>query len=137
MANRSLLLAIGLILFLIGMGLVLTFNPLLAVIGAFLVIYTIIGLRIIFQYEKGLLFTLGKYSGMMDAGLMWFLPIIQTMVKIDTRVQTIDLPKQEVITKDNVPVKINATVFFKVQYPDKAVLPPVLSALCFQDPWAK
>ncbi len=122
MINKNIMIIIGIIFILISILMIVTFKPLISFIGVLLLVYALSGLRIIFQYEKGLLFTLGKYNGIMDAGLMWFLPIIQSMVKIDTRVQTIDLPKQEVITKDNVPVKINATVFFKVQYPDKAVL---------------
>ncbi len=92
------------------------------IVGIFIILYTLAGIRIIYQYETGVLFTLGKYKGLLNAGLVWVAPIIQSLRKIDTRIQTIDLPKQEVITKDNVPVKINATVFFRVQYPDKAVL---------------
>ncbi len=91
-------------------------------LGVLLVLYALGGIRIIYQYEKGVLFTLGKYQGLLDAGLVWVAPVIQALRKIDLRIQTIDLPKQEVITKDNVPVKINATVFFRVQYPEKAVL---------------
>ena len=93
-----------------------------AVFGLIILIYALSGIKIIYQYEKGVLFTLGKYKGMLEAGLVWVAPVIQNLRKIDLRIQTIDLPKQEVITKDNVPVKINATVFFRVRYPDKAVL---------------
>lgn len=92
------------------------------VLGGFILVYALAGIKIIYQYEKGVLFTLGKYQGLLDAGLVWAAPVIQNLRKIDLRIQTIDLPKQEVITKDNVPVKINATVFFRVQYPEKAVL---------------
>ncbi|NOZ81799.1 MAG: slipin family protein [Candidatus Micrarchaeota archaeon] len=94
----------------------------LIAVGILLLVYTLAGIRIIYQYEKGVLFVLGRYQGLLEPGFVWFAPIIQSLVKIDLRIQTIDLPKQEVITKDNVPVKINATVFFKVQFPDKSVL---------------
>jgi regulator of protease activity HflC (stomatin/prohibitin superfamily) len=109
---------------LLFISLVLVFlgDVLLRFTGAVILLYALAGIKIIYQYEKGVLFTLGKYQGLLDAGLVWVAPIIQTLRKIDLRIQTIDLPKQEVITKDNVPVKINATVFFRVQYPDKAVL---------------
>ncbi len=85
-------------------------------------IYAFCGLKVIYQYEKGVLFTLGRFVGVLDAGLVWIAPIFQSIKKIDLRIQTVDLPKQEVITKDNVPIKVNGTVFFKVQYPEKAVL---------------
>ncbi len=109
-------------LLLIGIGLVLIGDITLKSIGALIALYALAGIKIIYQYEKGVLFTLGKYQGLLDAGLVWAAPVIQSLRKIDLRIQTIDLPKQEVITKDNVPVKINATVFFRVQLPDKAVL---------------
>ncbi len=110
------------VLLISGIFLILSKNIKLIGFGVILLIYTLAGIRIIYQYEKGVLFTLGKYQGLLEPGFVWFAPIIQNLVKIDLRIQTIDLPKQEVITKDNVPVKINATVFFRVQYPEKAVL---------------
>ncbi len=109
-------------LLLIGIGLVLIGDITIKSIGALIALYALAGIKVIYQYEKGVLFTLGKYQGLLDAGLVWAAPVIQSLRKIDLRIQTIDLPKQEVITKDNVPVKINATVFFRVQLPDKAVL---------------
>lgn len=80
------------------------------------------GFRIVMQYEKGIVFTLGRYSDTRDAGLRWFIPYIQTMEKIDMRIETADVPKQEVMTKDNIPVNINAVVYFKVKNPEKAVI---------------
>lgn len=85
-------------------------------------IYFISGIRIIYQYERGVKFTLGRYSGLMGPGLRYIFPVIQTMVKVDMRVVTIDVPKQEVMTKDNVPTKINAVVYFRVKDADKAVI---------------
>ncbi len=89
-----------------------------------LIIFFIIipGLRIVMQYEKGIIFTLGRYTSTKEPGLRWFLPIIQTMQKIDMRIMTVDVPKQEVMTKDNIPVNINAVVYFKVKNPENAVI---------------
>ena len=111
-----------LILLLVGIALIFAIGGKAIIVGILIFLYALAGIKIIYQYEKGVIFTLGKYKGLLDAGLVWVAPIIQNLRKIDMRIQTIDLPKQEVITKDNVPVKINATVFFRVQYPDKAVL---------------
>ncbi len=91
-------------------------------IGFPLLIYTILGLRVIYDYERGVLFTLGKFVGLLGGGLVWYAPGIQNLRKIDLRVQHIDIPGQEVMTKDNVPVRINAAVFFRIEYPDKVVL---------------
>ena len=80
------------------------------------------GFRIVMQYEKGVVFTLGRYTSTRDPGLRWFIPYIQTMQKIDMRIMTVDVPKQEVMTKDNIPVNINAVVYFKVKNPENAVI---------------
>jgi len=80
------------------------------------------GLRVINQYEKGVILTLGKYTGTRQPGLNWIFIGIQNMIKTDMRITTIDIPQQEVITKDNVPVGINAVVYFQVQSAEKALL---------------
>jgi len=74
------------------------------------------------EYERGVVFTLGRYSGVRGPGIVIILPVLQKMIKIDTRVVTFDVPPQDIITKDNIPVKVNAVVYFRVIYPDKAVL---------------
>ncbi len=89
----------------------------------FLIIFIVIpGFRIVMQYEKGIIFTLGRYTSTRDPGLRWFIPYIQTMQKIDMRIMTVDVPKQEVMTKDNIPVNINAVVYFRVKDPERAVV---------------
>lgn len=89
----------------------------------FLIIFIVIpGFRIVMQYEKGIIFTLGRYTSTRDPGLRWFVPYIQTMQKIDMRIMTVDVPKQEVMTKDNIPVNINAVVYFRVKDPERAVV---------------
>jgi regulator of protease activity HflC (stomatin/prohibitin superfamily) len=81
-----------------------------------------LGLKLIFQYERGVVFTLGVYSGIRGPGLTWIIPIVQVIQKIDMRIQTIDVPGQEVMTKDNVPARINGVVYFKVVKPDDAII---------------
>ncbi len=80
------------------------------------------GLRVVDQYEKGVVLTLGKYTGTRQPGLTWIFPGIQRMIKVDMRITTVDIPQQEVITKDNVTVGINAVVYFNVVSAERAVL---------------
>jgi regulator of protease activity HflC (stomatin/prohibitin superfamily) len=87
-----------------------------------IVFFIIFGLRIVDQYERGVILTLGKYTGTRQPGLTWILIGIQRMIKVDLRIATVDIPQQEVITKDNVTVGINAVVYFKVDSAEKAVL---------------
>ena len=80
------------------------------------------GIRTVRQFERGIVFTLGKYSGMRGPGLHVIIPYIQTMTRDDVRTTPIDVPKQEVITKDNVTVGVDAIVYFRVLDPSKALL---------------
>lgn len=80
------------------------------------------GFRIVKQYERGIIFTLGRYTSTRNPGLRLIIPYIQTMQKVDVRSTPIDVPKQEVITKDNVTVGVDAIVYFRVISPSKAVL---------------
>lgn len=90
----------------------------IGIIGFFI----LIGLRIVDQYERGVILTLGKYTSTKQPGLTWIFVGIQRMTKVDLRIATVDIPQQEVITKDNVTVGINAVVYFKVDSAEKAVL---------------
>ncbi|MCS6789226.1 MAG: slipin family protein [Patescibacteria group bacterium] len=80
------------------------------------------GLRVINQFERGVVLTLGKYTSTKQPGLTWILIGIQKMIKVDLRIITATIPQQEAITKDNVPVGINAVVYFRVESAEKAVL---------------
>ncbi|MCB0335115.1 MAG: slipin family protein, partial [Bdellovibrionales bacterium] len=80
------------------------------------------GVFIFKEYERGVLFTLGRYAGMKDPGLRWIWPGIQKVIKIDQRTITMDIPTQDVITKDNVSVKVNAVLYYRVVSPEKAVI---------------
>ncbi len=80
------------------------------------------GLRVVDQYDRGVMLTLGKYTSTRQPGLTWIFIGIQTMQKVDLRITTVDIPQQEVITRDNVPVGINAVVYFQVESAEKAIL---------------
>src|SRR3989338_3343624 len=86
------------------------------------VIIVLSSIRIINQNEKGLGFTLGKFTGIRNPGLNLVVPIIQRMVVVDMRVRTADIQKQQVMTKDNVPVDVNGVVFFKVDKVEDAII---------------
>jgi regulator of protease activity HflC (stomatin/prohibitin superfamily) len=92
------------------------------VILVVLVVLLFMSLRIINQYEKGVVFTLGRFTGVREPGLRVLVPIFQRMVVVDMRVRTIDIEKQQVMTKDNVPVDVNGVVFFKVLKVQDAVI---------------
>lgn len=82
----------------------------------------LISLRQINQYERGVKFTMGRYSSMVEPGWKIVFPIIQSMTKVDLRLKAIDVPPQDAITKDNVSAKINAVIYYKVVDPAKAIL---------------
>lgn len=95
---------------------------LLAFLAIIIVLVLISGIRIVNQYERGVVLTLGKYTGTRNPGFNIIIPIIQVMQKIDVRSTPIDVAKQEVITKDNVTVGVDAVVYLRVVDPAKAVL---------------
>lgn len=82
----------------------------------------IAGVRILPEYERGVLFRLGRYAGIRTAGLRWIIPGVDRMVRIGLREIVMDVPSQEVITRDNVSVKVNAVLYFRVLHPEKAVI---------------
>ena len=86
------------------------------------IILLLSGLKIVDQYERGVVLTLGKYTSTRQPGLTWVLIGVQRMIKIDMRITTIDIPQQEAITKDNVPVGINAVVYFNIESAENAIL---------------
>src|SRR5437660_11036678 len=79
-------------------------------------------LRILREYERGVIFRLGKLLGAKGPGLIFLIPIVDRMVKMDLRVVTIDVAKQEIMTKDNVPATVDAVVYFRVVDPMAAVV---------------
>lgn len=79
-------------------------------------------LKVVYQYERGVKFTLGKFTGVMKPGLRIVIPIIQKWERVDMRTLVVDVPEQDSITKDNVSVNINAVIYFRVKSADKAVI---------------
>src|SRR6185312_3917237 len=79
-------------------------------------------LRILREYERGVIFRLGKLIGAKGPGIIFLIPIVDKMVKMDLRVVTIDVAKQEIMTRDNVPVTVDAVVYFRVVNPMDAVV---------------
>ena len=92
------------------------------IILAFIVLVLLSGLKVINQYERGVRFTLGKYTGIMTPGLNFLVPIIQSYRRVDTRQTTIDLDPQSVMTKDQVNLTIDGVVFYTVKEPEKVIL---------------
>ncbi len=78
--------------------------------------------KLIYQYERGVVFTLGRYSGVRNPGLTIIVPVIQSIRKVDMRLKTADIPRQEVMTRDNIPMLVNAVVYFKVVNPESVII---------------
>ncbi|RLG18653.1 slipin family protein [Candidatus Micrarchaeota archaeon] len=85
-------------------------------------IFILPGIKLIYEYERGVVFTLGKYKGMRSPGMTYIIPVVQELRKVDLRIKTADIPRQEIITRDNIPVLANTVVYFKVERPDDAIL---------------
>ena len=79
-------------------------------------------IRILREYERGVIFRLGKLQGAKGPGLIFLIPVVDRMVRMDLRVVTIDVPKQEIMTRDNVPATVDAVVYFRVVDPNAAVV---------------
>ena len=92
---------------------------LFAIIALALIVIAALGIRIIRPYERGLIEMLGRYQRTVDSGLRWILPFVQRISKVDMRERVIDVPPQEVITKDNVVVTVDAVIFFEATDPVK------------------
>ena len=82
----------------------------------------VFGIRIITEYERGVIFRLGRFVGVKTAGFKWIIPGVDRLVNISLREIVMDVPSQEVITRDNVSVKVNAVLYFRVLHPEKAVI---------------
>lgn len=87
----------------------------------FLLIFLANAIRILREYERGVVYTLGRSTGVKGPGLIILIPVIQQMVRVDMRVRTIDIPSQDVISRDNISVKVSAVVYFRVVDPDRSI----------------
>ncbi|MFT7184493.1 MAG: regulator of protease activity HflC (stomatin/prohibitin superfamily) [Oceanicoccus sp.] len=99
-------------------ALILLAMPVIIFIGILLVI----SIRQINEYQRGVLFTLGKYSKTLEPGWRIVIPVFQSMKKVDLRVRTVDVPTQETLTKDNISVGVNAVLYFQVRDANKAII---------------
>jgi regulator of protease activity HflC (stomatin/prohibitin superfamily) len=82
----------------------------------------IAAIKLVYEYERGVVFTLGKYSSTRSPGLTFVLPVFQNMRKVDMRIKTAEIPRQEVMTRDNIPMLVNAVVYFRVIIPEDAII---------------
>jgi len=94
----------------------------LAFVVVLLVIVATQIFKILNEYERGVVFTFGRFTGVKGPGLIILIPLVQRMVKVDLRVNVLDVPTQDVISRDNVSVKVNAVIYFRVVDPAKAII---------------
>ena len=100
------------------------FGVVVVAVFAVIVLLFLIGsaVRIVNEYERGVIFSLGRIKGAKGPGLFFLVPIRDKMIKVDLRTVTMDVPPQDVITRDNVPARVNAVVYFRVVDPNKSVI---------------
>jgi len=92
------------------------------IVVVFLLIILPMAIKIVQEYERGVIFRLGRLTGAKGPGIFFIIPFIDRMVKVDLRIVTLDVPPQDIITKDNVTVKVNAVVYFRVVDPQNSVV---------------
>lgn len=103
-------------------GVVATGVCVVSAVLAVAVLLAFSGIKMLYQYERGVVFMLGKYQGTREPGLTFIIPIVQSMRRVDMRIKTADIPRQEVMTKDNIPMLVNAVVYFKVVSPEDVII---------------
>ncbi|MDF2379084.1 MAG: slipin family protein [Candidatus Gracilibacteria bacterium] len=91
-------------------------------LAPFIIVLLVVLIRQIKEYERGVVFTMGKFSGVKNPGWRIIIPIFQSMTKVDMRVKAVDVPSQEAITKDNVSARVNAVIYYKVKEAGKAII---------------
>jgi len=96
--------------------------PIIAIIAAFVIVILYNTIKILQEYERGVIFLLGRFQSVKGPGLIILIPGIQKMVKVDLRVIVLDVPTQDVISRDNVSVKVNAVIYFRIVDPEKAII---------------
>jgi regulator of protease activity HflC (stomatin/prohibitin superfamily) len=92
------------------------------IIALLVVILAYHAIKILKEYERGVVFFLGRFQKVKGPGLIWLFPFVQVMTKVDLRVIVLDVPTQDVISRDNVSVKVNAVIYFRIVDPEKAVI---------------
>src|SRR3546814_16775323 len=99
-----------------------SFNIGLTAVVIVLLLVLFNALKILREYQRGVVFTLGRFTSVKGPGLVFIIPVVQQMVRVDLRVVTMDVHSQDVISRDNVSVKVNAVLYFRVVAPDKAII---------------
>ncbi|PLX99418.1 MAG: hypothetical protein C0622_10700 [Desulfuromonas sp.] len=94
----------------------------LVIVLVFLIVIIASAIRILLEYERGVVFRLGRFSGVKGPGLKFIIPIIDQIKKVNMRTVAMDVPPQDIITRDNVSVKVNAVLYFRVVHPEKALI---------------
>ena len=94
----------------------------LIVVVVLIALLVVSSVRVLNEYERAVMFTLGRFTGIRGPGIIVLWPVIQRMSKVDLRVIVLNVPKQDVITRDNVSVKVNAVVYFRIVDPSKAII---------------
>jgi regulator of protease activity HflC (stomatin/prohibitin superfamily) len=92
------------------------------VLAVVVVLFLSSAMRILREYERGVVFTLGRFTGVKGPGLIILIPVVQQMVKVDLRVMVQVVPPQDVISRDNVSVKVNAVLYFRILDPCRAII---------------
>ena len=102
----------------------MTIVPIVVAVVVLILLFIIIraSVRILREYERGVLFRFGRLRGARGPGIILIIPFVDKMIRVDLRTVTLDVPPQDVITKDNVPVKVNAVAYFRVIDPEKAIV---------------
>jgi regulator of protease activity HflC (stomatin/prohibitin superfamily) len=103
-------------------GLAIAFICALVALIIIVVILLLSAIKVLYEYERGVIFNLGKYSSTKGPGIIYVFPIMQNMRKVDMRIKTAEIPRQEVMTKDNIPILVNAVVYFKVVSPEDVII---------------
>ena len=105
-----------------GFDMIFIILPIFAFLLIFLACFLLAGIKVILEYERLIIFRLGKYKRTIGPGVVYVLPILEKSRKVDLRIVTADIPRQELITRDNIPVLANTVVYFKVEKPSDAII---------------
>src|SRR5579863_8285314 len=98
------------------------FLTIVVAVGVLIVIFLYSSIRVLREYERGVVFSLGRYTGTKGPGLFLLVPFIQQMVRVDLRVVVDEVPPQDVISRDNVSVKVSAVLYFRVVDAERAII---------------
>ncbi len=94
----------------------------LVIIIVLAVLFVVCGLRLEQEYQRGVIFRLGRFSSIKGPGLYWIIPIIDRRARVDIRTRTVDIESQETVTSDSVTIKVNAVLYYRIAEPDKAII---------------